>query len=150
MSDNTAAPAFYREEAQAPSQAPAPVYPAPDLAPQPPATYGTDIEILDIAVPKRERVHVPFRLSGDPHIYHFRAPKIAVMLLPVIEGKGAFSAMGPEMLSATLDWLGVGLSEDDNARILTRLKDSEDDLDMDTLNSMIQELASKVGKRPSS
>lgn len=136
---------FYQQPAADPGQAAAPTYTQPQ-APSP-ESLAVPSGLLDFQPPKREVVKVPFRLSPDPHIYHFTAPKIAVALLPVIEG-GDDDDSGLGVTASTFDWLGRGLSVEDNKRIVARLQDPEDDLDIDTLGSVVRGLMERVGQRP--
>lgn len=85
----------------------------------------------------------------DDHVYTFTPPKSAVMLMPLIEpGEGGAAEQNLAVTKATFDWLGSGLSESDSQRIQTRLRDPKDDLDIDTLATVVQRLSENVGGRP--
>lgn len=59
------------------------------------------------------------------------------------------AANGAKALKAQGDWLGNGLTEEDNDWLIARLKDPDDWLDLGTLNDITKELMSLVtGKRP--
>lgn len=128
----TSAPSFPSTQPQAPS----------------PESLAVPSGLLDFQPPKREVIKIPFRLAPDPHIYHFTAPKIAVALLPVIEGGDDDDDSGLGVTASTFDWLGQGLSEEDNKRIVARLQNPEDDLDIDTLGAVVRGLMERVGQRP--
>jgi hypothetical protein len=110
-------------------------------------TLGGANALLRAAVEaKGEDPGKPEKRGVDDHVYSFDPPKSAVMLMPVLEngdGNG-----GIAMTKATFDWLGQGMSKEDNDRILARLKDPKDDLDVDTLSNVVEALSSKVAGRP--
>lgn len=101
---------------------------------------------LEFTVAKRRREAVTFKL-GDDHVYTFTPPKSAVMMMPLINPEEGEDT-GLAITKSTFDWLGDGLSEEDNQRIQARLKDPEDDLDVDTLSEVVAGLSEKVGGRP--
>lgn len=95
-----------------------------------------------------ERQPHPAVYGPDPHEYVFTPPKNAVMMLPVIDpGEKEMNDLG--MTKATFDWLGSGLAPSDNDRIIARLRDPNDDLDVEHLADVIQALTEKVAARPS-
>lgn len=146
----TEQPSAFFQQQPAPEQQPAPSQPAytgPTLAAQAPVSYGSD-DILEVPVKARDRKTVPFRLGSNPRVYNFHPPKFAVMMLPVMEGGGV--AGNAQQMSALLEWLGAGLTAEENQHILDRLKDPEDDLDIDALDEIVQALVGKAGGRPSS
>jgi hypothetical protein len=110
-------------------------------------TLGGSNVLLKPEVPaKADDPGKPEKRGKDDHVYNFDPPKSAVMLMPVLEqgdGNG-----GVAMTKSTFDWLGQGLSQEDNDRILNRLKDPKDDLDIDTLSTVIEALSSRVAARP--
>lgn len=107
---------------------PAPAYPADYTGPRTPA------------VPVENR-------GRDSHEYTFHAPKNAVMLMPVLEADNDELSLG--LTKSTFDWLGAGLSEEDRTRVINRLKDPKDDLDIETLTEVVQKLQERVsGGRP--
>lgn len=88
----------------------------------------------------------PERRGRDEHEYVFTPPKSAVMLMPVLE-KGTGN-LGVNLTKSTFDWLGEGLSDMENERIKARLKDRNDDLDVSTLEKIVEALTEKVAARP--
>lgn len=103
---------------------------------------------LEFAVEKRAVVTIPFNLKnpdGSIESYEFTAPKSAVMVMPVIEFDGDNDR---EIMKATFEWLGVGLPIAQRERLIGRLKDPEDDLDIPTLSSIIEGLVERIGELP--
>jgi hypothetical protein len=86
--------------------------------------------------------------GADDHEYSFIPPKSALMLMPVIDGSASGDG-GLAVTKATFDWLGEGLSLEDQKRINDRLKDNKDDLDIDTVSEVIKALSERAsGGRP--
>lgn len=79
----------------------------------------------------------------DDHEYVFTPPKSAFMVLAIIDDETDGGA-----LRGTFDWMGAGLSEEDNDRIIGRLRDSKDDLDIDTLTDIVRNLNEAIAGRP--
>lgn len=100
---------------------------------------------MEFAVAQRRKQPITFTLAGDDHEYMFTPPKTAVMLLPIIQSAEETQA---GMLRASFEWLGDGLSEEDNLRIVARLKDDEDGFDIEDLGKVSQGLSEKVAARP--
>jgi hypothetical protein len=88
----------------------------------------------------------------DDHVYHFEPPKSAVMLMPILEvdTTNGTGSVGVDMTKATFDWLGQGLSLEDRTRVINRLRDPKDDLDVDSLSDVVQGLSARVAGRPTS
>lgn len=85
--------------------------------------------------------------GADDHEYSFVPPKSALMLMPVIDGSAGGDGLA--VTKATFDWLGDGLSLEDQKRINDRLKDGKDDLDIDTVSEVIKALSERAsGGRP--
>lgn len=122
-------------------------------------TLGGDNVLLEkgysktVAIPGRENEtyeeEVPEVRGVDDHLYTFNPPKNAVMLMPILEVDASGSGnTGVDMTKATFDWLGQGLSTEDRERVIARLRDSGDDLDVDGLSDVVQGLSAKVAGRP--
>lgn len=88
---------------------------------------------------KAAREQIQFEL--DDRVFAFQPPKVAPLLL-------AFASGDAGSVAALFDWLSDGLSEDDNAFIISRLQDPHDDLDFDVLNEIIEDLFASTAKRP--
>lgn len=95
----------------------------------------------------RRRVKpITFTLDGED--YQFTPPKKAG---PVIDL--ALSGEDPDEMMATrvaFDWLSRGLPEEQNARIIERLRDPEDDFDVDNLEELLSWLRKRIEGRPTS
>jgi hypothetical protein len=114
----------------------------------------------EFTTPARERTLVTFTLDGD--LYHFTPPKFSIIamgigdLINAISGTAAgMDEDSPEsgastmaMMRELLDWLGAGLPDDEGQRILDRLKDPDDDLDIDTVLTITLGLMEEAGDRP--
>lgn len=100
----------------------------------------TDLS-FDVA-PRRKAV-VTFTLGGQPHIYKFKPPKQAAMITPMMTAASDLDAA-----KAAFQWLDRGLSEADRKRISDRLKDEEDDLDIDTIEEVVTTLVERGSGRP--
>lgn len=84
----------------------------------------------------------------DDHTYTFDPPKNAVMLMPLMDGSTGSVGLG--LTKATFDWLGKGLSTEDNDHLLNRLRDEDDNLDISTVEKVIEALSERVAGRPTS
>lgn len=90
---------------------------------------------------KKNRPPIEFTLDG--HTYTFKPPKIARAVMPVFDGVASD-------MKAGLDWLGDGLSEEDNKVLLDRLRDPKDDFDFDDLEPIIEQLVQEMTGNPTS
>lgn len=112
---------------------------------------------LSISVPQhREKVEsLTFDLGlapgdpadSEPHQYTFNPPKAAVTLVGLLDKNSGIDAQMAQV-TGTLDWLSLGMSDDDNARLLARLRDPEDGLDIQHLYEVTQRLTEAIGARP--
>ena len=97
---------------------------------------------LEFTTAKRRVQPITFTLDGRE--FSFTPPKSAVMVLPVLDK----SANDADMVRATFDWLGAGLPEEDVQYLMDRLKDPEDDLDIDQIGEVIEALGEEIAGRP--
>jgi hypothetical protein len=95
---------------------------------------------------KRRTKPIVFDLDGDT--YHFTAPKTAGMVLTVIDNGEAGDANSPFAAKATLDWLSQGLPDEENARLIERLRDPKDDFDFPDLGPIIEYLVEQATGNP--
>lgn len=93
---------------------------------------------------KKKAEPIPFRIPGieegdeiGQHVYHFTPKKKAAMLLGIAAG-------GQAAIGGLVDWLGRGLSEEDNEVLLARLNDEDDWLDFEDLEGVIEMLIGKA------
>jgi hypothetical protein len=98
---------------------------------------------LSFEVAPRRKKPITFRLGGETHVYKFTPPKQAGMVKVMINAGSDLEAA-----KSAFDWLDKGLSEEDRKRISDRLLDEEDDLDIDTVESVVSTLVEKVSGRP--
>lgn len=98
---------------------------------------------LSFTSAKRAREKITFDLDGVE--YTFTPPKDSIMVMPILgDGDTETGAM-----RGLFDWLGAGLPKDQEERLIGRLRDPEDDLDIDTLTEIIKGLQEAVsGGRP--
>jgi hypothetical protein len=98
---------------------------------------------LSFKVAPRRKDAITFDLEGNPHVYTFTPPKQADMVLPMLDAENDLSAA-----KAAFEWLDDGLSEEDREHIAARLRDKNDDLDIDTIEEVVTALVEKAGGRP--
>jgi hypothetical protein len=98
---------------------------------------------LSFKVAKRDRTPITFEIDGDDHIYTFKPPKQAAMVLNVMAAMDDVGAA-----RAAFGWLDKGMSEEDRAHLEARLRDEEDDIDFDVLEDIVTDLVEKVSGRP--
>lgn len=95
----------------------------------------------------RRRVRpVTFTLEGDEHVYEFTAPKMAAYSIDVMLGVEESSTQNN--VKRMFDWLGDGLREGEVDRIIARIKDKDDDLDLTILEDVLKWLQGKTAGRP--
>ena len=98
---------------------------------------------LSFKVATRRTDPVTFDLEGSERKYSYTPQKQAAMVLPML---GADDDM--EAAKAAFAWLEDGLSADDAAHILGRLKDPKDDLDFDAIEDIVTGLVEFIAARP--
>ena len=98
---------------------------------------------ISFKVAKRRKEVITFDLEGSDHQYEFTPPKQADMVLPMLDADSDLMAA-----KAAFEWLDNGLSEADQKHISDRLKDKEDDLDIDTIEEIVTSLVEHVSGRP--
>lgn len=115
---------------------------------------------MNFSIKKRRAKSTTFKIGGqftnadgqretDDHVYVFTQPKNAVMMEPLIRSTdGQLMEIG--LTKATFDWLADGLSKADSERIIERLYDPTDDLDVDDLTAIVQRLGEHFSGRPTS
>jgi len=99
---------------------------------------------LSFRVATRRREVITFTLDGDEHEYKFNPPKVASMVMPLLEVK----ATDIDAARAAFDWLDRGMSQEDQDHLTARLRNEEDDLDFDIIEDIVEGLIEKVGGRP--
>jgi hypothetical protein len=101
----------------------------------------------DFTTAKRERKVVEFTL--DDETYTFTAPKQAGLVMSVVQTVGVDKAStDSDAVRDLLNWLGDGLPDEQATRLLARLQDPDDDLDLAQINDIARYLISQVSNRP--
>lgn len=85
---------------------------------------------------------ITFTLDGDE--YTFTPPKAAVLAISAISGDDDPT----EQIKGMFDWLGNGMAQDQQDRLLARLRDPDDDLDLEDLSNVFQGLVEAAYGRP--
>lgn len=94
-------------------------------------------------VARKNREPIEFGFEDEEYIYVFTPPKVAGIVLSVVEG-------GTDEAKAAFDWLSDGLSEEQNKHLIDRLRDPKDDLDIEDIGTMVEGLMEEIGERPTS
>lgn len=97
---------------------------------------------LTFTTAKRRTEPIPFELDGREILY--TPQKTANSILPMLDE----DATEADSLRAEIAWFENGLDADDAQWIEDRLRDPDDDFDMDTLSSIIKALFRQVNGRP--
>lgn len=98
---------------------------------------------MKIKVATKDRKPVEFDFEDEKYTYVFTPPKVAGVVLSVVEG-------GMDEAKAAFDWLSDGLSEEQNDHLIARLKDREDSLDIEDIGTLVEALMEEIGDRPTS
>ena len=100
---------------------------------------------------RRERV-IEFMVDAD--VFHFNPPKRIALVLDSI---GLRDGSDPDNVDPRLapvksmfDWLGQGLPQEESDRLIERMRDPEDDLDIDDVAEIVKWLMEQVAGRPTS
>lgn len=106
----------------------------------------------EFSVKRRKVKEINFTIGGytsagelDKYVYHFTPPKRTIMVEKILTGEEMDEA---DAMSGTIDWLSSGLREGEPERILDRLRDVHDDLDVEDLMEITQSLAGGQAGRP--
>lgn len=109
---------------------------------------------MAFSVKKRKVKPIYFSIGGrrgdgteDPYLYEFFPPKNVVAAMGLVEKNVKYTEI--DAMNGSFDWLNAGLSDEDAERIVERLKDDEDDLDVSDLTDIITALQERVAQRPS-
>lgn len=108
----------------------------------------------------RKRDAIEFTIpwpDGTEDTYQFTAPKIAGAMMPVLDpgavvdddGEDEDGASGRmSMTQATWAWLRKGLPEEQYARLMGRMQDEDDDLDVPDVAQVVRWLMGQITGRP--
>jgi hypothetical protein len=96
---------------------------------------------------ERERKVVEFILDGETFV--FTAPKRAELIMSVVSNVGLDAKSNDsDSVRDLLNWLGDGLSEEQSNKLLDRLKDPDDDFDLEQVNEIARYLLGQASNRP--
>lgn len=96
---------------------------------------------------ERERQTVEFILDGET--FYFTPPKRAELVMSVVASAGLDrQTTEADSVRDLLNWLGEGLSEEQAERIMSRLKDPDDDFDLAQINEIARYLLGQASNRP--
>ena len=108
----------------------------------------------------RKREAIEFDIptpDGEPDTYHFNPPKIAGAMMPILDPSAARSDENEEddedggrmsMGQATWTWLRRGLPAEEYQRLMDRMQNEEDDLDVPDVVQVVRWLMGQVSGRP--
>lgn len=97
---------------------------------------------LEFKTAKKRRDPIPFTIDGDS--YTFTPPQTGRIAVAMMSGDEN------EMIKETFDWLSNGLPEEQTKRLMDRLRDPDDEFDMEDLTQLVQGLQQEVTGRPTS
>lgn len=104
----------------------------------------------------RKRDDIPFVIEGEDGSedrYKFTPPKLAGAMMAVLDPEssdddGEDGDSRVSMTQATWAWLRTGLGPDQYERLVARLRDEDDDLDVPDVIEIVRWLTGKVSGRP--
>jgi hypothetical protein len=101
----------------------------------------------DFITKQRERTIIEFTLDGEP--FSFTPPKKAQLIMSAITTIGLDKASTDgDSVRDLLNWLGEGLGDEQAERVLGRLRDPDDDFDLDAVNDIARHLLGQSSNRP--
>lgn len=102
-------------------------------------------------LPEQTRTVVEFaieRPDGDPDLFHFTPGKQAAQFLDVIDAEDDDEGGKVAAAQGNWAWFRNGLPGDEYDRLVARLRDDDDPLDVDQIAEIISWLMGKAAKRP--
>lgn len=85
----------------------------------------------------------PIKFTLDGEEFSFVPPKSAGIFLEMVDGGSVIT-----LTKETFDWLGEGLGEEKQQRLVERLKDPKDNFDVPDLEAILEWLQKQVSGRP--
>jgi hypothetical protein len=83
----------------------------------------------------------PITFDLDGETYSFIPQKTTALAVSGLNG-------GADQIKGQLNWLGAGLSKEQGDRILARLTDTDDDLELRTVIEIVNYLLTEMSGRP--
>lgn len=99
----------------------------------------------EYTTPKREQVVVEFMIDGVK--FAWTKPKNASMAMPIIDAEPGQDREIAN-LKALFDWIGNGLPDEQEELLEKRLRDPEDDFDVEDLNAIVEILLEEASAVP--
>jgi hypothetical protein len=95
----------------------------------------------------REKQVIEFELDGES--FRFTPPKRAGLIMSVVGTIGLdTTSSDTDSVRDLLNWVGEGLSEEQGQRFVDRLKDPDDDFDLEQMNEIARYLLGQSSNRP--
>ena len=96
---------------------------------------------------ERERTPIEFVLDGET--FKFTPPKRSGLIISVVSKTGLDGrASDADSVRDLLNWIGDGLSDEQAERLLERLRDPDDDFDLENVNEIARYLLGQSSNRP--
>lgn len=96
---------------------------------------------------EKEAKVVEFELDG--RALRFTVPKRSGLIASVVNNVGLDSRnLDTDSTRDLLNWLGDGLSDEDGQWIFDRLKDPDDDFDLEEINEIAKYILGQTSNRP--
>ena len=103
--------------------------------------------VKQITTTEKELKIVDLEVDGRP--IRFEVPKRSGLIMSVVEKVGLDARnLDTDSTRDLLNWLGEGMSEEDGEWILARLKDPEDDFDLEEVNKIAKAILGESTNRP--
>jgi hypothetical protein len=98
-------------------------------------------ETLSFTTATRNKKPIPFVLDGTT--YEFTPPKQTAIFLELMNGGN-----GAAITKKAFDWLSDGLPEEQNDKLVERLRDPNDDFDLPDLRKILEKLQEAAAGGP--
>lgn len=96
---------------------------------------------------EREKQTITFSLDGES--FTFTPPKRAELIMSVVSENGLDRrSTDTDSVRDLLNWLGEGLGDEQAEKVLGRLRDPDDDFDLDQINEIARYLVGQTSNRP--
>lgn len=109
-----------------------------------------DERVVEIETTRQQGKRIPFRIGGQ--VYRFRVPKLYGLVDTVKQVQASRAGDGMTdvaMFDKIERWLFDCLDEDDAEELQARLRDPDDEVDVEHLIEVFQHLTKEASGRPS-